>query len=477
MQSRHTNRIAQFVAATCYEDIPERVLHSTKRLILDTLGNAIAGSSTAASKRALKTVAELGGVPRSTTLVTGHRTSPTNAVFSNVTLAATLEADDCCLHLGHHGHVSIFPSLALCEQRQLPGRIFLASCAVAYEASARIASAGRHVVRTSDGALSSNPSGGGVNWAIFAAAFSAARSIGLNPVQVKNVMGLAGFNASIPTASRWNRPPFNNLKYNPYAFLGQSGTLSALLAENGFTGDDAILDIEGKVANDWWHMAGIIGADPASAFATLGDEWISLKTSFKPYPGCRFTQGPATLFEALLREKSIRAADIEHVDIYTDSTIFHYKMDSSRVECEEDAQFSVPHVMSMVALGIKPGADWVAPRYWNDSAVESMKSKMMCHRYDTADTATMEQLLEGRWERYPHKIVVRARGDSFERQADYVLGDPHTSETCLSDERLFEKFRNFTAQGISANQAERCIDTVMSVDRLNELSPLVACVS
>jgi 2-methylcitrate dehydratase PrpD len=475
MDSRHTDRIAQFVSATRYEDIPERVLHCTKRLILDTMGNAIAGYSTAASKRALKTVAGLGGAPQSTIVATGHRTSLTNAVFSNVTLAATLEADDCCLYLGHHGHVSIFPALALGEQRRLPGKAFLAACAVAYEASARIASAARHVVRDNNGALKSNPSGGGVNWAIFASAFSAAQAVGLNMAQVKNLMGLAGFNASIPTGSRWNRPPFSNLKYNPYAFLGQSGMLAALLAENGFTGDDAILDVEGDAANDWWHMAGIAGADPAAAFASLGDGWLTLNTSFKPYPGCRFTQGPATLFEALLREKGIRDTDIEHVDIYTDGMIFQYKMNNPCVESEEDAQFSLPHIMSMVALKIKPGADWVAPRFWNNPTVESLKSKIVCHRYDRADSSTIEQLLDGRWERYPHRIVVQACGQTFERHADYVLGDPHVSETYLSDERLFEKFRSFTEQRIAANQVDRCIETVMSLDQLGDLSPFVEC--
>jgi 2-methylcitrate dehydratase PrpD len=475
MPTYHTERVARFVAETRNEDIPKQVLHTTKRLILDTLGNAIAGHSTAASKRALKTIGKLGGAPEATTLVTGHRTSPTSAVFANVTLASTLEADDCCLYLGHHGHASIFPALALGEQRRLAGTAFLASCAIAYEASARIASACRHIVRDADGSLKSNPSGGGVNWVIFAAAFSAARALGLDKLATKNAMGLAGFNASIPTASRWNRPPFSNLKYNPYAFLAQNGTLAALLAENGFTGDDAILDTEGAGANDWWSMAGIISSDPTAAFASLGEAWITLETSFKPYPGCRFSQGPAALFEALLIEKAIGADEIEQVDIYTDGTIFHYKMHDPRVGCEEDAQFSIPHIIAMVALRIQPGAAWVAPRFWNDPAVESLKSKVVCHRYDRGESATLEQLLSGRWERYPHRIAVRARGETFERHAEYVLGDPHVVETQLSDERLVEKFRDFAEQGIADSQVDRCIDIVMSLDKFDSLSPLIEC--
>lgn len=476
MKSPHTDRVARFVTETRTDDIPADMLHLGKRLILDTLGNAIAGFRTPASRRAIKTVQTLGGAPDSTILITGHRTSPTQAVFANVTMAATLEADDTCRYIGHHGQSSILPALALGEQRGLSGAAFLTASILAYEASARIASACRHIVRAEDGTLQMNPSGGGVNWSIFAATFSAGRAIALDFHQTKMAMGVAGFNASIPTAARYNRPNYSNLKYNPYAFLAQSGTLAALLVENGFTGDDAILDNDpDSTCTDWWKMAGIIGSDPEAAFATIGSDWFTRQTSFKPYPGCRFGQGPVGLLEALIAEHNLTVDEIEHIDVYTDSTIFHYKMDDPTILSEEDAQFSIPHVVALTAQRVRPGPAWVSPRYWNDPLTESLKARVRCHVYDKGNEATLEQLLAGRWERYPHRIIVRARGETFLREADYAFGDPHSPETTMSDERLIAKFRDFTDQGLPQSQVERCIELVMRLETLGTLDPLIDC--
>jgi 2-methylcitrate dehydratase PrpD len=476
MKSPHTDRIASFVAESRTEDIPSDMLHVGKRLILDTLGNAVAGFSTPASRRAIKTIQMLGGTPSSTIFMTGHRTAPPQAVFANVTMAATLEADDTCRYIGHHGQSSILPALALGEQRGLSGAAFLTASLLAYEASARIASACRHIVKAEDGSLLTNPSGGGVNWSIFAATFSASRAIALDLHQTKMAMGIAGFNASIPTAARYNRPNYSNLKYNPYAFLAQNGTLAALLVENGFTGDDAILDNDpDAVCQDWWKMAGIIGSDPEGAFASLGSDWFTRQTSFKPYPGCRFGQGAVGLFEQIIAEHDLKSDEIEHIDVYTDATIFHYRMDDPTVLTEEDAQFSIPHIMALTAMRVRPGPAWVSPRYWNDPQTESLKAKVSCHVYDKGNEATLEQLLAGRWERYPHRVVVQARGKTFERQADYIFGDPHSPETTMSDERLIAKFRDFTEQGLPKSQAERCIELVMSLETLETLAPLIDC--
>ena len=476
VRPKYTKQVAEFVAHTSLEAVPAAMIWTTKRVILDTIGNAIGGYSTNGARRALDAVTRLGGHPDSTTLVTGHKTSPAQAVFANAMLATTLSADDSCLLLGHHGQSSVFPALALTEQRDLTGADFLAATALAYEASARIASAARHIVRRKDGSLASNPSGGGENWISFAAAFSAGRAARLGSEAMANAMGLAGFTASIPTAARWNRPAFNNMKVHPYAFTAQNGTMAVLLTESGFTGDGAILDADvGQNCADWWTMAGILASDPESAFAGMGEDWITLQTAFKPYPSCRFLQGPISLLTQIMKEEGVGPDRIERVDVYTDGFIRHYHMDSPVVECEEDCQFSMPHVLTMAALGVTPGPDWVQPSFWHDPIVESFKDRVRCHVMQSATDTNVSQLLEGRWERYPHKIVVTGSDFVFERSGDYIIGDAFVPETRLDDGSLFAKFRNFVSGQLSGTQAERCIDIIMTLDEQKDVRELIAC--
>jgi 2-methylcitrate dehydratase PrpD len=471
----YTSTLAEFAAGTGYEAIPRAVLEKGKRLILDTLGNAVAGFSTSGGKLALKTKQRLGGTPESTVLVTGHRTSSTHAAFCNATLASALEADDTCLQLGHHGQCSFMPALALAESTGASGRDFLAAAVIAYETGARIASAARHVVRGADGELKFNPSGGGVNWVVFPAVVGAARMLRLDASRMASAFGIAGFSSTIPTGGRWNHPPRSHLKYNPYAFMAESGTLAALLSAEGFTGDPDIFDGDVReVKANWWQMSGCIGVAPESAVGGLGERWITLEASLKPYPSCRFTHGPLGLFEGICAAHDLAAADIEHVDVYSNQMMFAYHMDSAVVGSEADCQFSMPHLIAMAALKIPAGPRWVSPEFWRDPAVESLKSRVECHRYELGDQKMVEQLLAGRWEKTHSAVRVRTRdGETFESKSEHAPGDPFTPATAMSDEALIAKFRRSTELGLAEAQISRCIERVMELESQPDVRGLI----
>ncbi|MDB5985174.1 MAG: uncharacterized protein JWR16_227 [Nevskia sp.] len=472
--TQYTQTLAQFATGTSYKQLPSEVVAKAKRLILDTLGNAVAGFSTSAAKLAIKTRQQLGGTPESTVLVNGFHTSSTAAAFCNATLASALEADDTCLQLGHHGQCSFMPALALAESTGASGSDFLAAATLAYELGGRIASAARHVVKAKDGSLQFNPSGGGVNWVVFPAVIGAGRMLHLDALQMASALGIAGFSSTVPTGGRWNDPPRRHLKYNPYAFMAESGTLAALLSSNGFTGDPDIFDGDiSAVKANWWQMAGCIGAEPQSAVGELGSRWLTLDASFKPYPSCRFTHGPIGLFEQIVAQHQLAIDDIEKVDIYSNQMMFAYHMDSAVVGSEADCQFSMPHLIAMAALKIPAGPRWVSPEYWRSPQVEALKRKVECHRYELADQAVVQQLLDGRWEKVHSAVKVRAAGKTFEASAEYAGGDPFTPETAMSDTALFAKFRNSTAQGLAEFQIDRCIEIVMKLESQPDLKQLI----
>ncbi len=471
--TEYTSKIAKFIADTQYDDIPADVINVAKRLILDTFGNAVAGFSTTAGKLALATKRELGGTPESSVFITGHKTSCTSAAFSNATLASALEADDTCLILGHHGQCSIMPALAVAERENASGRAFVTAVALAYELGARIASAARHVVSDETGALTFSPSGGGVNWVVFPAVIGAGKIFNLDAVKMASALGIAGFSSTVPTGGRWNRPTWNHMKYNPYAFMAESGTLAAVLSKNGFTGDPNIFD--GDIADfraNWWQMSGCLSQHPEDTVSGLGETWIMRDASIKPYPSCRFTHGPLGLFERIYAEQKLGIDEIDEINIYTIQQMFVYKMDMPDVGGESDCQFSMPHLIAMSALGIPPGPRWVAPEYWNSERVNAIKAKVHCHGYDRGNQAMVEQLLAGRWEKNPHAISIKARGQVFELRSDYSPGDPFTPSTFMDDAGLHQKFRNFTQQGLAEPHVAECIDIVSDLEKLQSIRDL-----
>ena len=470
----YTAQLAVFISDTRYEDLPEPVVRMAKRLILDTFGNAIGGFASGGAKLALAAKRELGGTPESSVFVTGHKTSCTSAAFCNAILASALEADDTCLTLGHHGQCSIMPAVAVGERVGASGRDLITAVALAYELGARVASAMRHVVREPEGALLFSPSGGGVNWVVFAAAAGAAKMFGLDASKTANALGIAGVLSVVPTGGRWDMPPRPDMKYNPYAFMAESGTLAAVLSKNGFTGTRDIFDGDVATMNaNWWQMSGCVGNVPEDAVRGLGDRWIMLDASIKPYPSCRFIHGPLALFERIVAEQKIAVDEIEQVDIHAIQQMFGFKMDQALVGGEPDCQFSMPHCLAMAALGIPPGPRWVASQYWTDARVAAIKARVRCLPYERGDAAMTEQLIAGRWAKNPHAVRVHARGQEFELSAEYSPGDPYDPSTAWSDDDVIAKFRRSTEQGMAARNVERCIEAVDGLDRLAGLRDLV----
>jgi 2-methylcitrate dehydratase PrpD len=473
-----TERLTTFVTNTRYEDIPTDVVILAKRLILDTIGNAVGGFSTSGAKLALKAVGKLGGAPQSTVLVTSVKTSPQLAAFANVSLACALDSDDSILNIGHISHCSFYPALALAERDGRTGLDLLTAFIVAYEVGARIGRAGAAAVRKPDGKLFFGNTGVGSNWTIFPAAAGAARILALDAAQTASTLGIAGFTATIPTGRRWNKPYWNNLKYYPYPFAVQSAVTAALLAEAGYTGDPDIFDGDARdVKANWWTMAGFPGCNPESAASALGEEWVIRKAGFKPYPSCRFTHGPLDGFRKIIADNKIEPSDLEKVDVYTGRTTLVFQLHHPEVSGEEDCEFSLPHVIAMSALRVPVGPQWVASRYWADSAVAALRNKVQCHVSDEANNSVIEQIVANDFVTFPYRVVVHARGRCFEAAGEYAVGDHDTPETRYGDEEVIAKFRAFTEQGLAARSVQPCIDAVMNLEKHRDLRTLTDCFS
>ena len=94
-------------------------------------------------------------------------------------------------------------------------------------------------------------------------------------------------------------------------------------------------------------------------------------------------------------------------------------------------------------------------------------------RDEAIDRKVVEQLLAGRWEKTHSRVVLKAAGRSFEAAADYAPGDPFQADLAFTDAQLFAKFRNSTTLGLPAAQIERCIETVMMLERAPDVRGLL----
>lgn len=213
-------------------------------------------------------------------------------------LAHILEMDD--LHrdsVTHPGSVVIPAAWALAEARGAGGRTFLHAVLAGYEACCRVGNAvGKTHYRIFHNTATCGP---------FGAAMASADLLGLDEDQAVWALGNAGTQAS----GVWEFLSAGAMsKHLHTARAAESGVLAALLAREGFTGAETIL--EGEKG----FFAGFCADPLPEAVLTNPDApWELARTSIKPWPCCRHTH--PGIDAALELSQWLAGAEIRRVEV------------------------------------------------------------------------------------------------------------------------------------------------------------------
>ena len=244
-------------------------------------------------------------------------------------LSHILEMDD--LHrnsVTHPGCVVIPAAWTIADQREPGGRAFLEAVLAGYEACARVGMAvGKTHYRIWHNTSTCGP---------FGSAFAAGELLGLSEDRMVSALGNAGTQAS----GLWEFLSAGAMsKHLHTARAAESGVLAALLAQEGFTGPDRIL--EGEKG----FFAGLCPDPvPDAVLARPDGPWELTRTSIKPWPCCRHTH-PA-IDAAIGLHADLKGAALRTVRVGT----YRAALDVCDRPLPEDpysAKFSLQHCVAM----------------------------------------------------------------------------------------------------------------------------------
>ena len=222
-----SDKIARWVENTKYSDMPQDVVKSAKRCILDFIGVVLAGSRQPLAQIIQKYLNEMNGPKESTVLGLGIKASRVEAAFANGLIGHCLDFDDLLLMEGskdpHLTTVILPAALAIAEREGKTGKELMEAYILGCEVSAGI-SRGVDPTHYNLGWHSTGTEG------IFGAVAAVSKLLGLNGGQIAYALGIAASEASglrenFGTATK----PFH---------AGQAaakGVKAALLAKLGFT--------------------------------------------------------------------------------------------------------------------------------------------------------------------------------------------------------------------------------------------------
>lgn len=453
-----TDALVQFATRLRYEDLPPAVIDAAKRCMVDALGCGVAGWESNKGRLAATAMSRMGGPAESQLWGARTRLSATNAAFANAELMNGLDYDA----IPHIPPVIVPALWSLAEARKISGRDFILALVIAYELASRLSSAsssmGAAILETG-----MTPEVFGINQeAIMAAAVAAARMIGLEANAMQSAIGLAGYYCPPQTSHDWETAtPKSNVKYTPVGWINQGAVTAALLAESGYTGNPRVLDGPAGFA----RFYGWTRWDAPAATRGLGEQWHIVRADYKPYACCRYIHSRLDALIALLAREKIAPESITRIRSL--GAPFAANLEPWNVRTQEDAQFSVPYMLALAALGDPLDARCQAAEKLRDPKVRAMMAKIEW----TTHPRTMEtKRADGR--SFIASAEVTAGGQTYRHEVMYARGMGSVPEMRLSDGALDAKFLDNAGTRLKPAAARRALGALRGLDTAPDIAAI-----
>lgn len=465
-------KLARFVSETAKaENLPADVVHETKRILLDSLGCAVAAVGESGANIGIEHGKRLGGSRGEATIFgTAERVSVYGAAFANAELINALDFD-AVLPPGHVAPYVLPGALAFAEQREATGRELIAAIATSMEISNRLGKAMTYQRDMKDG-KPSTPDVLGYSVNVFGATAAIASIQGFDENTTAQALGIAGSISPVNSQRAWiQHVPATTIKYNLPGQISQTSMTAASMAELGHTGDLMILD-DAKygypkfIGSGRW-VKDQIGID-------LGTTWrFPAESTFKPYPHCRVMHSLMHALLEILETNDIRPDEIESIRAWGEAWVMLPVWTNRQVGNARDAQFSMAHGIAVAAHRITPGKEWADLDLLQSESVQNLMRKTVIEAHPDWGSALTENPAAR-----PARIEISARGKVFVAERTYPKGsrspDP---DTLFSDDELVAKFLHNAKGVISEENAELVVSKVMNLESVENFATVARLVA
>lgn len=441
-----SQKCSDFVYSTKWEDIPNDVREKSKYYLLDWMGALIAGSSTSEASIIQDIIKNQGGAPQANVIGLKQKTSVLNAALGNGYISHILEVDDVHSKSISHPAAPIDSSaLSVAQSINASGKDLLLAIILGYEIMLR---AGEAVTPSHYQMWHTTATCG-----TFGAAMASGKLLELNSAQLTNSLGNAGTQA----AGLWEFLTNGAMsKYLHTAKAAMNGTLSALLAQRGYTG--AIKIFEGKRG---FVKAYSKEVNPEEKFKNLGRPFKIIETSIKNYASCTHTHTAIDSIFFIIKKYILDPNQIIKIKVntYNDAKKFvGIKNPKSSIE----AKFSLPYCVASAIYYDEVGLDEFTPKKIDNPLIKSLIGKI--------EINVDKELNKLRPEKWPTRIEVYTKDNNVYKVGfDYPKGAP---ENPLSYEELQRRFIDFATRTINYSEAKDLMEKIFRIEEMTNINQL-----
>jgi 2-methylcitrate dehydratase len=445
--------MAQFALSLRYETIPEPAVRMTKRLLLDSIGCALAAVKLKDIQASYNYIRQLGGKKQASIIWYGLKTNMPNAAFMNSLLIRAMDYNDIYWKQDPCHPSDIIPAaLAAGEYRGVSGKELVTAIVIAYELEMRMCHAADPGIRE-------------VGWhhaslTQFVSPLVAGRLLGLSEDQIVSAVGIAG--SSHFTLGGVVAGHLTNMKNAADPMATEAGVRAAMLAATGYSGPLEVF--EGKetlfevLSNVRWNKNALTDR--------LGEEFLITRCSLKAFPTEALTHQPITATLEIMRENNIDAGEVNEVLIETTNRGADILSDRSKYHptTKETADHSLPYCVAVaIAKGNVLPSDFEEKALQDQSVLELLpKVKVIANPEIDAIFPNVKRAI----------VTITTRdGRTFTKQEDFARGEP---ERALSGQELIVKFNANARAAAGKRQREKLIQATLAIDEYSNIRKYVS---
>lgn len=440
--------LAQFVDQLSYEDIPDDVIETEKRHVLDTMGCVLFGTTTPWVQKVVRACERIGETGPVSIPGTDHTTSPLRAALINGTASHSMDFDDHCQDAGvHAGSATVPTALAHAEftDRVTDGREFITAVVAGVEVG----------IRSGYGVGYGSVSRG---WHIagWTGAFAGAATIGklhdLEVDQIAHALAIAGTQGCGLLGAQYGA----EVKRFHMGKAAEAGYLGAALARESFTGDTRIFEerygaVGTTMSDDYDNDAVVDG---------LGEEYrIRDKLTFKPFPSVGQVHAPVDAVIEILDEQEIDSRDVTNVTVRATPTVKDHVGWEYEPADVMSAQANIQYAIASLLID----GEVTIEAYTQ----EAIRRPAVLDRVHDIKVVVDESLAE---ETFGSIVEVTVDGATWTNFVHTPRGYPSNP---LTEDELRAKFRNQAEKAISSRAIDGLIDAIDALETLDNVEELV----
>ena len=446
IEKTSAEKLAARFSALGHDGVSTTSRHAVKRLLLDYLGVAVAGSRTGSGRIARRFAAEQGGKPQARMIgdvnANAARVPMANAAFANAIASHSIELDDIdVLALFHFSPPVYSSALAVAEGVGASGKELVVALAAGCEMMERASTATNPSLRNRG--FHTTPTCG-----VFGAAVAAGKLLRLSAGRLTSALGLAGAQAA---GLMEMYGPSMQKRFNPGP-AARSGVTSAMMAKLGFTGAATIFDGERGflAAFSDQRTPGALDADPGAHY--------ELQIEHKPYSCARPIHNAIDCALAIRKEPGFDASKVAaiHVARHPDWARYHQNRSPGTYH---EAQVSLPFA---VAVALLEGKALLGQ--FSDRNIRNPQVKSLCSVTQIATDASLPRGVSCL------TTLTLQDGRKFNSQVDHPKG---SMQNPMSDQELHGKFESLAGPVLGRGRAATLAEAVMDVERLKDVSALM----